>query len=158
LALAMLAPFLMGAAKPPHMLPKPIAPLDLYIAGRYDDAITAGVVAHNAEGFAVAARASLAKEQADDAPCLECLERAEDFARRSVTADPRLPDGHIYIAMTLGYETRIVGIIHARLKGYAEEAKAELDEALKLDPDNAWALASLGGWSIEIVRNGGDTL
>jgi tetratricopeptide (TPR) repeat protein len=156
-------PLLLGAGKlPPHKPPpataRPMSSTELYVAGRYVEAIAAGIAANNAEGFTIAARAELAQEQARISPCLDCLSRAEGFARKAIAADPKLPDGHIYVAVSLGYEARIVGIIEARLKGYAEEAKEQLDEALKLDPDNAWALAALAGWNIEIVRNGGDTL
>ena len=35
------------------------------------------------------------------------------------------------------------------------EAKEQLDAALAVDPDNAYALAALGGWNVEIVRVGG---
>lgn len=157
------APFLLGAGKPPPHRPppanaKPLSPADLYVAGRYEEAVVAGGAANAAEGFTIAARAELAEEQARDAPCLDCLRKAEGFARKAIAADAKLPDGHIYVAVSLGYEARIVGIIEARIKGYAEEAKEQLDEALKLDPNNAWALAALAGWNIEIVRNGGDTL
>ena len=160
-ALLVCAPLLMGADKPPAAKPaatKPVNAFDFYVAGRYEEAIAAGIAQNNAEGYSVAARSELAEEQVRAAPCLECLRKAESFARRAIAADPKMPDGHIYVAVSLGYEARIVGVIEARLNGYAEEAKEQLDEALKFDPTSAWALAALGGWNIEIVRNGGDTL
>jgi tetratricopeptide (TPR) repeat protein len=134
------------------------SPQDLYVAGKYQQAIEAGVAQNTADGFVLAARAELAQELTRPEPCLECLKRAEKFARRAIAADPKIPEGHTYLAITLGYEARIVGIVNARLNGYAEEAKRELDSALAIDPGNPWARAALAGWNIEIVRNGGATL
>jgi len=133
-------------------------PLELYDQGKYDAAIAAGIAADDSAGLAVAARAELAAEMMRDAPCLACLSRAEADARKAIAADPKLPDGHIYLAVTLGYEARVVGIVTAGSRGYASEAKKELDAALASDPANYWALAALGGWNVEIVRNGGASL
>lgn len=132
--------------------------LSLYIAGKYPDAEAAGIAQNDAAGFALAARAELAAEMTRDAPCLECLKRAEDNARRAIALDPKMPDGHVYLAVSLGYEARIVGLIRARLNAYPEQAKSNLDAAFAADPSNYWALAALGGWNIEIVRGGGATL
>ena len=48
-------------------------------------------------------------------PCLACLKRAEDFARRAVAADASSADGHVWLAAALGLEGRIIGVIRARL-------------------------------------------
>jgi hypothetical protein len=133
-------------------------PLALYLAGKYQPAIDAAVNQNTAAGFALASRAALAEALMKDTPCLSCLERAEGYARRAVAQDASVPEGHIYLAVSLGYEARILGVVQARLKGMAEEAKSNLDAALKSDPGNAWALTALGGWNIEVVRSGGPTL
>jgi len=132
--------------------------LSLYIAGKYQEAENAGVAEGDAAGLALAARSALAAEMMREAPCLECLKRAEDEARRAIALDPKMPDGHIYLSVALGYEARIVGLISARLNDYPEQAKSNLDAALASDPENDWAWAALGGWNIEIVRGGGATL
>lgn len=138
--------------------PPPAAdPLALYQAGQYADAIKAGIHDNTGQSLATAARAALAVA-AQRSPCLDCLVLAESLARKSIAADAKLPDAHVYLAVTLGYKARIEGRIHARLNGYAEEAKSNLDAALKSDPKDGWALASLGGWNIEIVRGGGSWL
>jgi len=77
---------------------------------------------------------------------------------RSTTVDKDAADGHVWLAAALGYEARIVGLIRARLDNDPAQAKANLDEALKAEPDNAYALAALGGWNVEIVRAGGGFL
>jgi len=132
--------------------------LSLYQSGAYERAIAAGTGTHDAPGYAVAARAALAEATMRDAPCLECLERAENFARQAVSDDQTLPEAHVYLAVALGYEARIIGPIRARFGGYAEQAKSNIDAALAKQPQDAWALAALGGWNIEIVRAGGKTL
>jgi len=140
-----------------RVAPPPADPLALYQAGQYPDAIKAGIHDNTGQSLATAARAALAVA-AQRSPCLECLKLAEDLSRKSIAADAKLPDAHVYLAVTLGYKARIEGRIHARLNGYAEEAKSNLDAALKSDPKNGWALAAIGGWNIEIVRGGGSWL
>ena len=134
------------------------APLALYQAGKYDAAIKAGLDANDAEGFAVAARAELAEEMMRDAPCLDCLKRAESYAREAIAADPKQAEGRVYLAAALGYQSRIIGIIAAKFKGYAEEAKTNLDAAIANHPDDPWTLAALGGWNIAVVNGGGGTM
>jgi hypothetical protein len=133
------------------------AALRLYLDGKYAQAEKAGAAEGDAVGYAIAARAVLADEMMR-APCLECLKRAEDYAHRAIAADPKYPEGHIYLAVCYGYESRIIGVIEARFKGYAKDGKDNLDAALAEEPNNPWALAAMGGWNIEVVRGGGKTL
>ena len=133
------------------------AALTLFTSGKYAQAEKAGVAQGDAQGYALAARAVLADDMTH-VPCLECLRRAEDYARRAIAADSKYPEAHIYLAVALGYESRIIGILAARFRGYATEAKDNLDDALAADPNNAWALAGMGGWNIEVVRGGGAPL
>ena len=58
--------------------------LDLYAAGRYEDAIAAGTAQHSADAYVVAARAALADALMRAMPCLNCFKRVEQFARRAV--------------------------------------------------------------------------
>jgi hypothetical protein len=127
----------------------------LYASGQYETAMRQGASANSAEGFAIAARAALADAAMRPQPCLDCLKRAETFARRAVAADTTQPDGHVWLASALGLEGRITGVIRARLADAPAQAKAELDAALHDDPHNAYALAAMGGWNIEITRAGG---
>ena len=136
----------------------PATPYEIYAAGHYADAMKAGAAANNAQGWLIAARAALADAQTRPGTCLDCLKRAEDFARKSVAADPKVTDAHVYLAVAMGYEARIVGPVWARAHDYPGQAKSELDAALKLDPKDPWALGALGGWNVEIVRTGGDYL
>lgn len=131
------------------------APWTLYAMGHYEQAITAGLARNDAFGYAIAARAELAREMMRDEPCLECLEHAANYASRAISADPKLAEGHIYLATAMGYESRIIGPFVSRLKGFPDKAKDEIDAALADDPHDAWAWAALGGWNIEVARQGG---
>lgn len=133
-------------------------PLTLYLAGQYSQAEAAGVAENDAQGLAIAARAALADESMRDEPCLDCVRHAEDLSRRAIAADPKLPEGHIYLAAAFGLEARIIGEFAAQSKGIASRAKKELDAALESDPNDPWTLAALGSWNIEVVKNAGSTL
>jgi hypothetical protein len=130
-------------------------PLDLYEQGKYDAAIAAGIAQNDSAGFAIAARAELAAETMRPARCMKCIQSAQDFARKAVAADPENPDGHVFLAVALGREGRLLSAFTVLRRGYPAQAKAELDAALTADPNNAFAWAALGGWNIEIVRAGG---
>jgi hypothetical protein len=131
---------------------------DHYIAGKYEAAMKAGAATGTAQGYVTAARAALADAQTRPAPCLECLKRAEDFARQAIATDNRLAEAHVYLAVAMGYEARIVGPVWARAHNYPGHAKDELDAALAIDTKDPWALGALGGWNVEIVRTGGERL
>ena len=130
----------------------------LYAQGHYEDAMREGAQANNAAGLAVAARAALADAMMRQQPCLSCLKRGEAFARRAVAADGNAADAHVWLAASLGYEARIVGLMRARLDDDPAQAKEHLEAALKIQPDNAYGLAALGGWHVEVVKTGGDFL
>jgi len=163
LAAALLAPLPVAAkaplgaapAKPPAAAPNAY---DLYVAGKFDAAMKLGEASGNALGFLTAARAALADAQTRADPCLDCLKRAEDDARKAIALDNSIADAHVYLAVAMGYEARIVGPVWARAHNYPGQAKDELDVALRIDPKDAWALGALGGWNIEIVRTGGARL
>jgi hypothetical protein len=133
-------------------------PAELYIQGKYDAAKSAGIAQNDAAGFVVAARAGLALEMERQQPCLTCIRDVEALAQRAIAADPKMPEGLLYYAVALGYESRVIGQVAAVSKNYASEAKHHLDAALASAPDNGWVLAALGGWNIEIVRGGGPML
>lgn len=130
----------------------------LYARGDYEQAAKVGEAAHTASGYAIAARAVLADDVLRDKPCLECLERAERLSRQAVATDPRHAFGQIWLAVSLGYQSRITGVVKARLRDAPGQSKLALDAAIAADPGNPYAISALGGWNIEIVRGGGATL
>ena len=132
--------------------------LALFEKGDYLAAAKAGAAEGNASSFALAARATLADATMRDAPCMECLQNAERLARQAIAADPGNMEGHIHLAVSLGYQARIIGPIRARFARFPEQAKEEIETALRLAPDNHWALSAAGGFNIEVVRSGGRLL
>ena len=150
----LLAAFMLTA---PSLAQTP-SPRALYISGHYNAAIRAGLAQHDGEGLTEAARAALAKARLGNSPCLSCLKLAESYARAAVAADPKSALARVYLAATLGYEARIIGIIEAEAKGFASEAEDNLKIALKFHPHNGFALAAMGGWNIGVVAGGGAIL
>ena len=130
----------------------------LYAKGAYEQAVQAGEASHSAAGLAIAARAVLADEVLRDSPCMSCLERAERLARAAIAADPHQAFGHVWLAVALGYEARIIGAVRARFRDSPAQSKVALDAAVGEDPTNPYAVSALGGWHIEVVRGGGATL
>lgn len=130
----------------------------LYARGDYEQAARAGEASHSAAGLATAARAVLADEVLRDQPCLSCLQRAEGLARQAIAIDPHHAFGQVWLAVALGYQARIIGAVKARLADTPAQSKAALDQAVKDEPGNAFAVSALGGWHIEIVRGGGSFL
>jgi tetratricopeptide (TPR) repeat protein len=142
-----------GAAEPANTTSDGI--YALYARGDYAAAIKAGEAAHDAHGYAMAARAALADAALRPSPCMECLQQGERLARAAVAADPQLADGQIWLAVALGYQTRIKGIVWSRLHDLPAQSKAALDAAVADDPANPYAVSALGGWHVEIVKAAG---
>lgn len=109
------------------------------------------------QGDAFAARAELVQGEfvSVGAGRRAAFDRALADARRAILRDPARPEGHLYLAVALGLVARGEGVLMAHLAGYGDEARAHIDRALALAPDNAWAHAALGGWHLEIAYAGG---
>ena len=127
----------------------------VYARGDYAEAARLGEAAHTAAGYAIAARAVLADDVLRDAPCMTCLLRAEKLSRQAIASDPHYAYGQIWLAVSLGYQSRILGPIRSRLKDTPNQSKTALNLAWQADSNNAYAISALGGWHIEIVRAGG---
>lgn len=134
------------------------AAFERYRMGDFEGAIATGEAAKTGPALAVAARAAFAEANLRDMPCLPCLKRVEDLARRSIMLDPNHPEAFVYLAAAFGYKSRIIGYVRASLDHYPELAKQAIDAALAVDPKDAWSLAALGGWHVEIVRDAGSFL
>jgi hypothetical protein len=130
----------------------------LYAKGDYAAAMRQGEAAHSAAGYALAARAAMADAVLHDAPCMACLQKAEALARAAVAADPKRADGQTWLAVSLGYQARVLGIVRARLRDLPGQAKVALDAAVADDPADAYAVSALGGWHLEVVKGGGPFL
>jgi len=127
----------------------------LYAKGDYDQAMRAGEAAHTAAALAVAARAALADAALRDTPCMDCLKHAEALARQAIALDPHNAFAQVWLAVALGYQSRLTGIVKARMANTPEQSHAALEKAVADDPRNPFAVSALGGWHIEVVRGGG---
>lgn len=133
------------------------AALDACARGEFREAAAMARELRTSEGMALAARAELAEGDylAPRSSRRDEFEQAARDAREAIALDPQNPEGHLYLAVALGFLGRIDGSIVAHFAGYAEEAREHIDRALAIAPANPWANALLGGWNLEIVRDGG---
>lgn len=130
---------------------------EAFAQGDFRRAATLAHEAGTAEGETLAARSELAEgdfvEHGEASH--EDFRRAAKSARAALQLDPDNVEGHLYLALALGFLGRIEGSVAAHFAGYAEEARQHIDRALELAPTDPWANALLGGWNLEIVNDGG---
>jgi len=121
------------------------------------EAATLARRATSAEGYAYAARAGLvyADFMAPRDERLDFVLKAEVDARRAIALEPELAEGHLQLAIALGFRGRMEGHMTAHFEGLAKDARTHLDYVIELEPNNPWAHALLGGWNLEIVDAGG---
>jgi hypothetical protein len=115
---------------------------------------------NSAEGFALAAKATLVQGAfLSPAAAKQALfELAAADAAAALAQEPDRVDAHLQLAMALGHLAELEDPLRAHMGGYAKEGKALLERALALDPGNRWAQALLGIWHLRIVARAGDAL
>ena len=153
--LLLLPPLAATAAITPAQAATPDEIFAVYARGDYAEAASLGETSHTAPGLATAARAVLADAVLRETPCMPCLLRAEKLSRQAVAIDPHYAFGQVWLAVALGYQSRILGPIRARLKDTPTQSKVALNTAALADPSNPYTISALGGWHIEVVRAGG---
>lgn len=82
-------------------------------------------------------------------------QRAEQYARRAVAANPNGAEGHFELARAIGRNALTMGP-RDRVK-YAKEVRDEALAALKIDSTHAGAWHVLGVWNAEVMRLNGFT-
>jgi tetratricopeptide (TPR) repeat protein len=129
----------------------------LYQQGAFMQAASVAERASGAGASAFAARALLAQvvvdPQADTVG--DTVARARRNAERALTLDPNSVDARLQLAVALGLEAHRMPMHAALASGAATEARRLIDEAIALNPREAWAHALLGNWHLEVVRRGG---
>jgi hypothetical protein len=131
---------------------------DLWTQGKYEEAIKTGLAEKTPEGLSVAARAAASDMTMHTSPCMECVKRTEDLARKALAANPRGVMPTIYLAAALGYKGRIIGMMASQSEKLGEQSRKALEEAIAAHPNDAQLLATMGGWHLEVVRVGGSML
>lgn len=130
-----------------------------FAAGDYLAAAADAAAADTAAGDALTARALLAAARtAARAQAPELIARARAAAERAIERDPALLEGHLQLAVALGYQGRAMGHLAAHSAGLALRARQAIDAALARAPGNRWALAVDGTWHLEIVAAAGPLL
>jgi len=128
-----------------------------YATGDYARATELADLLGTPGGYRLAARARLAegREAADPDTRLRLFEEASRAAEKAVEVDPESAEAHLYLAIALGFVGREQGGLASHFEGLADTAKRHIDVARRLEPQNPWAYATLGGWHLEIVEMGG---
>lgn len=144
-------------AEPPHSDPALDLAREAFSAGDFAKAADEARKLDTAIAAAFAARAALAQGDfvASSSERRSVFVAAENDARRALARDPDSTEGHLCLALALGFLGRIDGSMTAHFAGYASEARTHIDRAIALTPESAWGHALDGGWNLEIVRDGG---
>lgn len=129
----------------------------IFASGDFLGAAEEARATQTAEGLALAARAGLAYADLIAKPeeRLAFIARAEEDARAAIAAEPDFAEGHLQLAVALGFKARLEGRLAAYAEGYADEARAHLEYVAVREPENPWVHALLGGWHLEISEEGG---
>jgi len=126
-------------------------------SGAFLTAAAAAESSGGAGGLTLAARALLAACVAG--PAEEnvdlLIDRAIVAARTALERDPKSVEARLNLALGLGLKGRRTGRMEAFRKGYAATGKRLIEDAMIMEPNNAWANALMGGWSLEVMRRGG---
>ncbi len=130
----------------------------LFESGAYGQAAEAAARLGGAENLALAARALNAQAYLviDNSDARKIAEQAFDYAEAAMTADPALVEGHLQAAISFAQRGARMAAWRAFMLGLAGRARAELDAALAMEPDNPWALSSSAAWHLEVARKGGE--
>lgn len=126
----------------------------LYRSGEYN---AAAQMASNdigsAEAHALAARALLSKA-ITEVPFdqrLPVLEEAGSEADAAILANDNALEGYLQKLIAYGYISRMPDFDVDNIAA-AKQSRKILDQAVRLEPENPWVLASLGGWNLEVAK------
>ncbi len=130
---------------------------EIFATGDFPRAAEEARSTKTAKGWALAARAGLVHADlvAEPQDRLKFIEQAEEDARAAIAMAPDFAEGHLQLAVALGFKARLEGRLTAHAEGYADEARAHLEYVAVREPDNPWMYALLGGWHLEISEVGG---
>ena len=125
--------------------------------GRFIEAAELAEPLETSESYALAARALAIHGYhfAKDDEQQTLFKRATKLGREAVRLDPQNPDAHLQLAHALGRYTQSIDLSEALHKGYPEEVREELEEAIRIKPDMAAAHFSLGSWHAQARHSGG---
>lgn len=134
--------------------------LQLYEAGAYDDVLAKADQAQDADTYALAARAlnAVAYFDPDRKAARGAAKMAKEYADRALDLNNQHVEAHLQAAIAIALRGAVSAPASAFFKNLPARARDHVDEALRLDPDNPWALSTLSAWNLEVHRRGGGAL
>jgi len=81
----------------------------------------------------------------------ERLVIAEDYAKRSIKLNPKSPDAHFSLVVTLGLQSEIAPSPREKVKD-AKLLRAEAEKIIEVDPNYALGYFVLGKWHYEVSK------
>lgn len=131
--------------------------LSLFKQGRFVEAAALGRESGTPDGLAFAARAMLAAALIEDEPthATASIKAAVADARAALKRQPDNVQANLQLAIALGYLGAGDLPEDTNRGALAEEARRHIDRALSRDPNNPWALATLGAWHMTVVHFAG---
>ncbi|MEM6681330.1 MAG: hypothetical protein AAF607_03720 [Pseudomonadota bacterium] len=126
-----------------------VSATQLQVAGRYQEAISAGLAEDSFDGFIAAAKSGLflaAYEEKNKKRARELLRDATEAAKAAVALRPDDVDANLQLSIAEGYYARIKTSI-----GRAKKARARAEQLVEAAPDNGYVLGLLGGWHGEAI-------
>lgn len=128
---------------------------ELFLDGRYKEAIAAATALESADGYALAARARLvwAGYYADPETYEPQIQTALEDAMRALALDPDHMEANLQAAAAYGYRARLT-----RSASDARASRDHLEAAAEVDADNPWLQAGWASWHGETVIAAGGFL
>lgn len=125
--------------------------------GAYEEARSLGEAAGDAENLIIAARAlnAIAYFETDRVRARRRANEAQDLAEAAIDQRPDLVEAHLQAAIGLSLRGAHMAPVKAIFLNLPSRARASIDAARALDPDNPFVLSTSAAWNIEVARRGG---
>ena len=86
---------------------------------------------------------------------MQIVAKAEAAAEEALKLNPENVEALVQKAVAIGLVAAEMGAFEAFANGMASKVKNNLESALAINPNDPWALSTLGGWHMEVDRRGG---
>lgn len=123
-------------------------------AGRFQDAVEAGLASEDAAGYAVANKAQAIYAnyvEKNDKTKIGLFEEVAERAAEHQAADPKAANAYYWQAYALGRYAQGVSIVRALKDGIGGKVRAALEQTIRLAPKHADAHIALGAYHAEII-------
>jgi hypothetical protein len=130
-----------------------------YEAGDWREAANQAASVGGAEGYAFASGAILAQlmVELDNPDRRDLMREALRFANYAYRDDEDNIQARLYLAGSIGYQGRFMGNWRAFAQRLPHRGRNLLESVVADDPTDAWAVAMLGAWHLEVIRRGGSS-